>query len=443
MDKLRDFCFGIKNTIGEADTMSVSDARRVVRSINDFLYTNYPGIGSTFELGEYREYFSDFHKFWEAHHKEILDCKISDGKCEQVADALHSVYAKTEGGAFREIWDTCGLAKEDVCRIRFLTANQDFRGSLDFSGLARIFRADPSIFDKEIINDDPADFISKIGISAQSQNDKRISYAKNISRFLIDRDCDPYELIDLYQRDLSRLRKDLLDCEGSGYGNKKTDMMLRDMVVLGIWNDVEGFDKIDVASDVNTIKVALRTGIIQTAIPLVSSFMDIFCHQYAYIETMNAQAWRRVWEIWMERHPEDNIASPCLIDFFVYNVVGKQFCRQNLFVFECETGQHTFRWHSARNRKCQYCYRHGVKTMTAHIIGHKMACQDAEGYVAIMASDYVSRLPEQQKFTKCPFAEICSDNKNLQPPKSISILGKTGWTQAYARKGDGGGGIMG
>lgn len=52
-------------------------------------------------------------------------------------------------------------------------------------------------------------------------------------------------------------------------------MFLRDMVVLGIWQNVDGFDKIDVASDINTIKVALRTGIIKTEIPLVSSFLDI------------------------------------------------------------------------------------------------------------------------------------------------------------------------
>ena len=68
MDKLSNFCSEIKAAIGEADNLSISEARKVVKSINDFLYTNYPGIGTTLELGEYREYFSDFHKFWEEHH---------------------------------------------------------------------------------------------------------------------------------------------------------------------------------------------------------------------------------------------------------------------------------------------------------------------------------------------------------------------------------------
>lgn len=93
------------------------------------------------------------------------------------------------------------------------------------------------------------------------------------------------------------MRNDLIACN-AGYGNKKADMFVRDMVVLGIWQNVTGFERINVASDVNTIKVALRTGIIRTAIPLVSSFLDIFCYQYEYIDEMNAAAWRRVWEIW-------------------------------------------------------------------------------------------------------------------------------------------------
>ena len=442
MDKLSNFCSEIKAAIGEADTLSVDDARKVVKSINDFLYTNYPGIGTTLELGEYREYFSDFHKFWEIHHKEILDCKIDDEKCEQVADALRAIYVKTDGNAFRELYDTCGLSKDDVCRVRFLTANQDFRGSLDFAKLAKIFKTDPSIFDEELIAGEPAAFIGKIGIADKSQNDKRNGYAETISKFLLDKGCDPYGLIDKYQRDIFQLRQAIIACDGAGYGNKKTDMFLRDMVVLGVWEDVTGFDKIDVASDVNTIKVALRTGIIKTEIPLVSSFLDIFCYQYSYIETMNASAWRRVWEIWNEKYPAECIESPCLIDYFVYNVIGKQFCKEILYQFECETHAHTFMWHSGRNKTCQVCLKNGIKKVKAQPIARMMPCSNEDGYVAIQETPYVLSLPDEQKISECPFKEICQENRYLQPPKSISILGQTGWTTAYARKNEGGGGLM-
>ena len=442
MEKLSNFCSEIKAAIGEADNLSVSEARKVVKSINDFLYTNYPGIGTTLELGEYREYFSDFHKFWEEHHMEILDCKIDDEKCELVADALRSIYIKTDGGAFSELYDTCGLSKQDICRVRFLNANQDFRGSLDFAKLAKIFKIDNSIFDEEIIRDNPPAFISKIGIADKSQNDKRNGYAETISQFLLDKGCEPYGLIDKYDRDIFKLRQAIIACDCAGYGNKKTDMFLRDMVVLGVWDNVKGFEKIDVASDVNTIKVALRTGIIKTEIPLVSSFLDIFCHQYGYIERMNALAWRRVWEIWNERYPAECIESPCLIDYFVYNVIGKQFCKEILYQFECETHEHTFMWHSGRNKTCQVCLKNGIKRVKALPIARMMPCSNEEGYVAIKETPYVLSLPDEQKISECPFKDICQENRYLQPPKSISILGQTGWTTAYARKDEGGGGLM-
>lgn len=442
MDKLLNFCSEIKAIIGESDNLSVSDARKVVRSINDFLYTNYPGIGTTYELGEYRAYFSDFHKFWEENHKEILDCKIDDEKCELVADALHSIYLRTDGDAFKELYDTCGLSNEDICRVRFLTANQDFRGSLEFAKLAEIFKSDNSIFDEEIIYENPSGFISKIGITDKSQTDKRNGYAKTISKFLLDKGCTPFDLLYQYDMDASLLREAIIACDGAGYGNKKTDMFIRDMVVLGVWPFVLNFDKIDVASDINTIKVALRTGIIKTEIPLVSSFLDIFCHQYSYIETMNALAWRKVWEKWRAKYPSECIESPCLIDYFVYNVIGKQFCREILFEFECETHEHTFKWHSGRNKTCQVCLKNGIKRVKAQQIGKKMPCSDEEGYIAIQETPYVLSLPKEQKINECPFKDICKENRYLQPPKSISILGQTGWTSAYARKGDGGGGLM-
>lgn len=442
MEKLVEFCKEISQAISGNNDLSIEKARSVVKNINEFLYTNYPDIGKTYALGEYKDYFSDFHKFWEAHHREILDCRIDDSKCEKVADALRTIYVNTNGEAFRELYNTCGLGKQDICRVRFLTANQDFRGSLDFEKLAKKFKEDNSIFDEELIYEHPELFVHNISISNLSQNDKRISYAKTIAGFLLNKDCSPYELIDLYGRDISTLRESIISCEGAGYGKKKTDMFLRDMVVLGVWDSISGFDKIDVASDVNTIKVALRTGIIKTSIPLVSSFLDIFCYQYGYIEKMNALAWRRVWEIWSAKYPKECIESPCLIDYFVYNVIGKQFCKEILYKFICETHKHTFLWHSGRNKTCQVCLKNGVKRVKAQPIEKMMPCASDEGYIAINETQYVLSLPDGQKIKECPFRDICKENRYLQPPKSISILGQTGWTTAYARKDEGGGGLM-
>ena len=441
MQEFVTFCNSIKELIESYPQMNIGGARKIVNAINEYLYTTYEQIGTIEKLGTTFEYFSDFHKFWHNHHEEILGCTIDDENCEKVADSLHSVYLATNGNAFKSVWDTCGLTNEQVCCIRFLTANQDFRGSRNFSDLVRIFENDSSIFDEKNIKEEPIDFLKAIDVGGLSQNDKRINYAKKISEFLLRHNCSPYEIIDKYNRDVFALRNAMIACN-AGYGNKKADMFVRDMVVLGIWTNVTGFENINVASDINTIKVALRTGIIKTEIPLVSSFLDIFCYQYNYIDDMNAKAWRRVWEIWNNKYKNDQITSPCLLDYFVYNVVGRQFCKESLSIFQGDNCGHIFRWHSGQNKTCQVCHAQGIRRQPASVINKVMPCCDNEGYVAILMTDYVKSLPDNQKMRKCPFADICADKKHMMPPKSISILGQTGWQSAYSIKGQGGGGLM-
>jgi hypothetical protein len=88
------------------------------------------------------------------------------------------------------------------------------------------------------------------------------------------------------------------------------------------------------------------------------------------------------------------------------------------------------------------CLKNGIKKVKAQPIARMMPCSNEEGYVAIQETPYVLSLPDEQKISECPFKEICQENRYLQPPKSISILGQTGWTTAYARKNEGGGGLM-
>lgn len=435
------FCKSIKKNVELYPQMNIECARKIVCIINDYLYTTHANIGTIEALGTTFDYFSDFHKFWHNHHKEILGCTIDNAICERVADSLHDVYIATDGDAFKSVWDTCGLTNEQVCRVRFLTANQDFRGSRSFSDLAEVYSSDYTIFDENNIKEEPQTFLRMIDVGGLSQNDKRIKYARNIADFLLSHNCTPYEIINKFNRDVFALRNAMIACN-AGYGNKKADMFVRDMVVLGIWPNVTGFENINVASDVNTIKVALRTGIIKTEIPLVSSFLDIFCYQYGYIDDMNANAWRKVWEIWNRKYPEDEILSPCLLDYFVYNVVGRQFCRESLSIFKGENCGHIFRWHSAQNKTCQVCHNEGVRRQPASVIKKVMPCCDEEGYVAIDMTDYVRALPENQKMHNCPFVDICAEKKHMMPPKSISIMGQTGWQSAYSKKGQGGGGLM-
>ncbi len=118
MDELSNFCQIIKNKLGDEDNLCIGQAREIVNSINNFLYSNYDGIGKTYALGSSFEYFSEFHRYWEKHHKEILNCRIDEEKCKAVADALHSIFILTKGNAFRFVYDTCGLEPQDICRVR-------------------------------------------------------------------------------------------------------------------------------------------------------------------------------------------------------------------------------------------------------------------------------------------------------------------------------------
>lgn len=441
MNELSAFANAIKDIMEAKPKLDIAGAREIVRLMNDFLYTTYDGIGTIRALDREFEYFSDFHKFWHKNYADILDCRINDEACEKVAIALHDIYLLTGGEAFREVWAKNGLADEDVCRVRLFTANQDFRGSLNFKSVSNIFKSDPSAFDEVVIDEYPEHFIATLGLNQKSQSDKRSKYAQKIASFVIDRGCAPIDLIKSFGNDVSRLREALIECN-AGYGYKKADMFIRDMIVLGIWENVSGFDSIDVASDVNTMKVALRTGIITTAIPLVTSFLDIFCYQYGNIEGMNAKAWRRVWEKWTALFPNEALESPCLLDYFVYRVVGKQFCGNKLAIFQCDEEGHQFRWHSSQNRTCQVCYRNGKRHVRAQVIAKVCPCADAEGDVAIMHSEFVKNLPAGKTLKECPFSQICAGHRHLQPPKSISIMGQTGWETARAHTGDGGGGLM-
>jgi hypothetical protein len=273
----------------------------------------------------------------------------------------------------------------------------------------------------------------KIVITSLSQNDKRVKYAETASRILIEKNIEPYNLFEYFKNDLLEIKKFLLANQGSGFGNKKVDMFIRDMVVLKVWKNPKNFDKINVASDINTTKVALRSGILQTSIPLISSFLDIFCYQYGLIDNTNAQAWRRVWEIWKEDFPKTCIESPSLIDYLVYRVIGKEFCKEKLCEFECESKKHKFKWHSGRNKTCQ--------------ISKVLPCSDVDGHLVIEKIEYVSGKDAILKGIKeCPFVTVCKPKeasfKKLNPPKSISILGQTGWDSARVLSGEGGGGLM-
>jgi hypothetical protein len=422
--------------------LSIGELRHLISKINEYYYPTYDGVTTTEVSDTGLIYFSEFHKFWEKYHQEILNPTIDVDKCRDIANILNSIYINNGKSVFYELYNTCSLKPHEISKIRYFSANQDFRGSRDFEDLFEVYTEDPTIFDKEIINEDPEGFLKNIGITKLSQSDKRTKYATVASQILIEKQIEPFDLFAYFDKDLLAIETFLLSKRGSGFGKKKIDMFLRDMVVLNVWKNPKHFDRIDVASDVNTVKVALRTGILKTEIPLVSSLLDIFCYQYGLLDEMNALAWRKVWESWKEQFPKTCIESPSLLDYFVYRIIGKEFCKETLCFFECETGKHKFKWHSSRNKTCQVCRKN-----KAFVVNKVLPCSDKDGYIVICKNKFVSGENSILLGLKeCPFTIVCnskSENfKKLNPPKSISILGETGWETARTLKGEGGGGLM-
>jgi len=97
-----------------------------------------------------------------------------------------------------------------------------------------------------------------------SQTDKRLDFARNAARFLLDKNISAFEIASYYNDDAVQIREALVNTPNIGYGLKKANMFIRDMFEWNIWLGLKNFDKMDVASDINTIKLALRTGILQT-----------------------------------------------------------------------------------------------------------------------------------------------------------------------------------
>ncbi len=201
MNELEQFLSRINAICKDHAVLSIESSREIINEINSFLYTTYQGIGEITVFDTKYAYFSDFHKYWEKHHKEILNIQINRSNCERVADILHDVFLRTNGKAFFDLYDTEGLRDDEICRVRFLTANQDFRGSRNFSELSKVYKNDPDIFTVDYIVNNPEDFLKMIKITDLSQTDKRIKYAKNICRFLIDRkQLSPYDLLAYYKK---------------------------------------------------------------------------------------------------------------------------------------------------------------------------------------------------------------------------------------------------
>jgi len=194
------------------------------------------------------------------------------------------------------------------------------------------------------------------------------------------------------------------------------------------------------------MKLSLRTHILETDIPLLSSFLDIFCYQYEYTDEMSAKAWRAVWEEWREIDPATAPSSPCQMDFLLYRI-GREYCKEFIVPYKCEHG-HTFYHFGARLKNCRVCSG-PIGRARAQVYNSSLPCQVDSKKLPREGGQLL--LPDNSLLKTfkgiCILESTCQpkkeDFRTLDPPKSISIKGRTSWTKSYAYKDKGGGGMMG
>ncbi|TJX14594.1 hypothetical protein E9840_05870 [Tissierella creatinini] len=355
------------------DLDEISTARIFLDNLNKYFY----------QKNNNKEYISEYHQYWENNHKEILNPSINDIQAKKIAERFNEVFSNRNDYAdilLSPKINRMGLTKNNIANVRFFTAIQDFKIDIYKQGRDPFqqFLTNPEWFDANKVYNNRAlileflDFLDATG----SQGDKRIKWMNDAAKFLIDYcESDAYNIYKLCENDILKVRKLLADEMEIGYSRKKTDMLIRDMLDWKVWKPGKNIEYLNVASDSNTMRIALRTGLLEISIPLLASYLDVYCYQYSLMDEMTQSSWRRVWEIWKELSNNSCPAAPASIDYLLYKSIGKKYCKLNM-------------------RKCSECLLDDI----------------------------------------CP-----QEKRNLKPPKSISIKGMTGWESGRTDEGGGGG----
>jgi len=322
-----------------------------------------------------------------------------NGECLAVAKVLENIYSKNK---IRVQLDTCGLTKEEIANVRFFTAIQDFNIDVHAkSNPFEFFRNHPECFSPQniIANNSLVDALLSY-LQADSQRDKRKPWMINAAKMLVEKyHASAFHINAAHKGDIVSIVQTLTEGEKYGFSVKKSHMFLRDMADLGVWKYSKNIEKLDVMSDKNTMRVALRTGIMQFRIPLLASYLDVYCFQYELTDRVNREAWRKVWEDWNSIPNNHRPPTPASMDYLIYRL-GKIGCRPS-------------------KRCCLPEAPIKEKKLESLILQDRLIFRD-------------------DRF--CIFSELCkNERKMLNPPNSISIEQRTGWKSGKTNEGGGGG----
>ena len=344
-------------------------------------------------------YFSEFHKYWESNHKDIINPVIDKNACLELARALEELY---KYNVIKTQLDPLDLSKEEIARVRFFTTIQDFK--IDINAKVNPFELQkrfPELFKPEDIVKNPHNINKLLNyLGATDQGDKRQKWMLKAAQLLIDEyEGEAINIANKNSDDVNEIVGALTEGQDKyGYSIKKTHIFIRDLLDLRVWYGLKNIEMLDTVSDQNTMRIALRTGILKTKTPLISSFLDVYCYQYSLIDEYNRKAWREVWIQWAKIKDNHRPVTPASYDYLIYRM-GKVACKK------------TSRICPPNKKVSEQKYK-------------KLDSQDR----LIFKDEY------------CIFAKICKlENKILNPPRSISQKQRTGWDNAKTNEGGGGG----
>jgi hypothetical protein len=404
----------------------------VLWELNRFLYLHTPGLEP--------KWISRFHKVWAEFAPRILQLHVDDDQCLKVAGVFERLHA-VNGGRFRAPPErTVGLSKEQIANVRFVTAAQDWK--LKQKGNPyEIARQHPDWFDSRRIASEPEALINQIlgalGVKPD-QATKRVDYARNGAEFLLQHyGGSAFELGPNHRFDAAEIREALVEPDDQaflghiGFSYKKADMFIRDMYDFGVW-PLRKIDALDVPPDINTMRAAIRTGILHTARPFLTSYLDIYSHQYELVAELTSRSWRRVWERWGELPSNHSVEGPAFFDFLLYEILAR----------ECAALS------AAKLLECRKC---GSSNLVKSRIRTCPNCGSTDTWVTPgrgtrdQFNAFIRRgcgFCAQRGNGSCVFdGTITFERWSLAPPKSISRIGGTGWDDGYASDEEGGGGI--
>lgn len=290
--------------------------------------------------------------------------------------------------------------------IRIVHALQDFTQILPeidlffTKVLKKRFKKIPTAHDLK--NEEKAlDFLTVLG-GADRNVDERTRYITDLSDILIDKyDGDPFLIFDKCDGNAKAIFDVLTSF--TGIASKKANMLLRDFYEYGLWLYKTNLENINIIADNRIMRIALRTGIINIALPkLLNDLIDQYDYQYMMTVKCTEEAFRKVWlKCKLLNNNIDIITYPARFDSFFFHLANanvqqgpKGCCSPNDIT--CVSGKKREKFYLWLKDELNY------------------DCKQS-----------------------CPLLEVCPDRlKKLNPPFAIQ---NNTWNQIFTNEGGGGG----